>query len=110
MKITFSKKFLLKISKISIFFTYIFQLWFFITISHICTAGFNEENILLLIFNFFMIISIYFYNDKINKVYNLRGRYLSLKREKMTQKEIDEDNAFICKELFENIFDGDFRP
>lgn len=110
MKIIFSHNFLNKLSKISIFFTYIFQLWIIITISHICTSGFNEENIVLLILNVFLIISIYIYNFKINKVFDLRGKYLSSNREKMTKEEINKENAEICKELFENIFDGDFRP
>ena len=110
MKISFSKTFLLKLSKISIFITYIFQFWFIITISHICTNGFDEEKILLLIFNFFLILSINFYNKKINNLYKLRGKYLSLKREKMSKEEINRENEEICKELFLDIFDGDFRP
>ncbi len=110
MKIVFSKNFLLKFSKVSIFITYIFQFWLIITISHISTDGFNEENITLLIFNFFLILALHFYNKKINKVFNLRGKYLFSKREKMTQEEINKENAEICEELFLDIFDGDFRP
>ena len=75
MKIIFSKDFLLKISKISIFFTYLFQIQIVFTIINICHNG-----------------------------------YLSLKREKMTQEEINKENKEICEKLFLDIFDGDFRP
>ena len=110
MKIFFSKNFLLKFSKVSIFITYIFQFWLIITISHIFTDGFNEENITLLIFNFFLILTLYFYNEKIKIADGIKKEILSLKREKMTQEEINKENAEICKELFLDIFDGDFRP
>ncbi len=110
MKIIFSKDFKRKLSIVSIFFAKIFQLYIFLTIADIIDNGFTETNTIMLIFNIFYILALYFYNDKINQVFKLRGKYLSLKRDHMSTQEINEDNQKICKELFEDIFDGDFRP
>lgn len=110
MKIIFNKEFKRKLSIVSIFFAEIFQLYIILTIADIVDNGFTESNVILLIFNVFYILALYFYNDKINQVFKLRGKYLSLKKEHMSTQEINEDSRKICKELFENIFDGDFRP
>lgn len=109
MKITLSKEFKRKLSIISILFAKIFQLYIIFTLAHIYDDGITFENITMLIFNIFYILALYFYDEKIDKIFNLRGNYLSLKRENMSKSEINEDNARICKELFEEILDGDFR-
>ena len=110
MKIVINEEFKRKLSIVSIFFAEIFQLYIILTIADIIDNGFTESNVIMLIFNIFYILALYFYNNKINQVFKLRGKYLSLKREKMSQEEINEDNKKICEELFEKIFDGDFRP
>lgn len=110
MKIVISKEFKRKLSVVTIFFAEIFQLYIILTIFNIIDNGFTESNVIMLIFNIFYIFALYIYNDKINQVFKLRGKYLSLKRENMSAQEINDDNRKICEELFENIFDGDFRP
>lgn len=110
MKIIMNSEFKRKLSILSIFFSDLFQFYIIFTIWHIVNEGFTENNVIMLIFNIFYIFALHFYNEKINRVFNLRGRYLSINREKMTPEQINEENEYICKELFENIFDGDFRP
>lgn len=110
MKVVINEEFKRKLSIVSIFFAEIFQLYILLTIADIIDNGFTESNVIMLIFNIFYILAIHFYNDKINQVFRIRGKYLSLKRKKMSQEEINEDNKKICEELFEKIFDGDFRP
>lgn len=110
MKIYFSNNFKRKLSIISIFFAEVFQFYIIFTIIDIISNGINEENIILLIFNIFYILALYFYNSKINAIFNLRGRYFAKDRNKMKENEKNKDNEEICKILFENILDGDFRP
>ena len=110
MKIIFSPECKRKISKIAIFFASLFQLSLIFTIINIFKSGFNEENTILLFFNICYIISLYAYNEKIDKIFNLRGQYFSKNREKMNKEQLNEENAKICKQLFEEILDGDFRP
>lgn len=109
MKIILSKEFKRKLSIISISFAQIFQLYIIFTLIHIYEDGATFETITMLIFNIFYILALYFYNSKIDKIFELRGKYLSLKRDNMSENEINEDNKQICQELFEEILDGDFR-
>lgn len=110
MKIIFSPEFKRKISIIAIFFASIYQLSIIFTIIDIFESSFNERNTILLFFNICYIISLYAYNEKIDKILNLRGQYFSKNREKMNKEQLNEENAKICKQLFEEILDGDFRP
>lgn len=110
MKIILNEEFKHKLSVISIFFAKLFQLYILFTLSDIEINGFNENNVILLIFNIFYILALHFYDEKINAILNLRGKYLSTKREKMNCEEINTDNQNILKKLFTEILDGDFRP
>lgn len=110
MKIYFFDNFKRKLSIVSIFFAELFQFYIIFTITDIINNGINEENIILLIFNIFYILTLYFYNSKINAIFKLRGRYLAKDRNKMNESEKNKDNEEICKMLFEDILDGDFRP
>lgn len=104
-----SKSIIKIISKISIILSNIFQLYILFTIENIASNGFNEKNIVMLIFNIAYIISFQTYNNKIDKLFNQRGEFFSKKREKMTKEEIDKDNEKICNNIFLDIFDEDFR-
>lgn len=87
----------------------IFQCYIIFTIARIIEEGFNETNIIMLLFNIAYIISFQVYNNKINLIFEQRGKYLSLKYENADLKTINERNREICKSLFEDTFDGDFR-
>lgn len=105
----FTDNFKSKVSKLAILLSNIFQLYIIFTLIDIINNGFNYTNFILLIFNIAYIISFQTYNKKINEIFDLRGRYLSLKRKNMSVEEINNDNEQICKKLFEEILDGDFR-
>lgn len=98
-----------KIIKLSVLLSNIFQCYIIFTIARIIEEGFNETNTIMLLFNIAYIISFQVYNNKINLIFEQRGKYLSLKYENADLKTINERNREICKSLFEDTFDGDFR-
>lgn len=106
-----STEFKTKLSKISIFFANIFQIYIIFTIGDMIDNGMNESNLIMLVFNIFYIIALYFYNSKTDAIFELRGKFLSVDyNEKMTEKEKNTEIKKICKKLFYDILDGDFRP
>ena len=110
MKIVFSKEFIRKLSIVSIFFASIFQFYILFTIVDIIDKGLTETNFLMLLFNISYILSFYFFNQKIDAIFEMRGKYLKNNREKISKEDIAKNNEEICKKIFEEILDGDFRP
>lgn len=97
------------ITKVSIIMAKLFQFYIVFTIAHIVDDGFNQNNIIMLLFNLAYIISFQTYDNKINSLYEQRGKYFSKSYYANDAEVINKTNKEICKTLFEDIFDGDFR-